>query len=635
MKEMLVSGKYLKWLLILWLFTLVNKVAGQPAYDYSKPFMATTQFGFRISGEKNVILVPGDGKERLPDTIPFYITNIGGRLSRDNGVPDLWKNTIFRWPFDIMQGKYLAWDKSKPPYLYSGKLVKKITRWGIFYFGDFTEFRTEGFYQMESVYGNTVPFMIGDHIYDRLDRGYLEFMYCQRSGMEIPGIRPVENADDGRLMSDPNYYLPVAGGWNDAGDWRKWIFLTIGNLESLMNIYTDGHPAFRQQALDEIRWGNAYFHNMVSDSGFVFEDTGGGFNRAAGMDEEWWNENHSGVTAGGDTESDNIPMNGNERRVRDQHNPLCQYQYVRYQALCSSILPPPDQSNCRILAERAWKYGQKHPHDGRTLFLAEELLAAAELINAGSKSVSIAKLSSLIADMLERQEIHTSGLSGYFMEKDHTDGYRSIAFPSEPAAALLRVLELKLPDMEKYRDRIEKSVKEYVDGFVIKDAENNPFSLPPYGIYVNPPFPKKQLFREAGNGRYVRTFGAVFNSRPMPHGVNANFIAQANLVSRAAIYFSRPDWIDFAEGILSWSTGYNTTGLCLFTGVGFKHPVPANYMNYKIPSSVPVGFLGRPDDSPYMETSNAVEWSTQEAWDVPYYNTVQMIRNIRTFYKNK
>ena len=32
-----------------------------------------------------------------------------------------------------------------------------------------------------------------------------------------------------------------------------------------------------------------------------------------------------------------------------------------------------------------------------------------------------------------------------------------------------------------------------------------------------------------------------------------------------------------------------------------------------------------PDDTPYLETSNAVEWSTQEIWDVPYFYAVGAI----------
>ena len=74
--------------------------------------------------------------------------------------------------------------------------------------------------------------------------------------------------------------------------------------------------------------------------------------------------------------------------------------------------------------------------------------------------------------------------------------------------------------------------------------------------------------------------------------------------------------------------GHNTEGLCLFTGVGFHHPVVGSFRNYKIPEAVAVGFIGRPDDTPYLETSNAVEWSTQEIWHVPYFYAVGAIANL-------
>jgi|GEM_PF-1049512 len=617
--------------LLLACFIPAPHTHAQPAYDYDSPFLTTSQLGFHPQSVKRIVLMPGKQEKNLPDRIPFYITRVGERLSRKTAAPGIWQKTIFRWPFDISSGDYLEWDPAHPPFLHEGVLVKSETRWGTLWLGDFSRFTAAGLYQAESTCGSTVPFVIEETVYDRLDRGYLEFIYCQRSGTEIPGVRPEENADDARKMSDPDYYMPVAGGWNDAGDWRKWLFLTLGNLEALADICRHGHRAFREQALAEIRWGNAYFHNMVNDSGFVYEDTGGGFNRAKGMDESWWNENHPGVNAGGDLASDNIPMNGNERSVRNQYNPLVQYKFVRYQALCSTVMPGPDQSNCRVLAERAWRYGQGHPHDERTLFVSEELLAALELLQAGSRQVDPSRLERLVEILLERQEIHPSGLSGYFMEKGHSDGYRSIAFPAEPALALLRMLEVKPEGLKRYRPQTEAAVRAYVDDYLLRDAGSNPFGIPPYGIYVDPLYPKEQTFRDAGNNRRVRTFIHVFHERPMPHGVNANFLVQANFAARAAAYFNRKDWIDFSERILQWSTGFNTAGLCLFTGIGFKHPVPASFVNYRIPSAVSVGFLGRPDDTPYLETSNAVEWSTQEIWDIPYLNTIKLIHRIGAF----
>jgi hypothetical protein len=48
----------------------------------------------------------------------------------------------------------------------------------------------------------------------------------------------------------------------------------------------------------------------------------------------------------------------------------------------------------------------------------------------------------------------------------------------------------------------------------------------------------------------------------------------------------------------------------------------ASFVNYRIPDATIDGFVGRLDDTPYMETSNAVEWNTQEVWGVPFYHAI-------------
>lgn len=368
---------------------------------------------------------------------------------------------------------------------------------------------------------------------------------------------------------------------------------------------------------------------MITDEGRVYEDVGGGQNRVGEYGATWWNENHPGVTAAGDLESDNVPLSGPGRHVRGNYNPLVQFQLVRHQARVSTVVSPPaERNNALVLADRAWRYAQKAGHDGRTLFASEELLAALELLHAGGRSVSLPRIGELAEAVLARQETRPARLSGYFMERDGTDAFRSVAFPAEPAMALLRLCELRLAGLEAPTGRACRAVESYVDGYLLADAASNPFGIVSYGVYVHPPMPRDQTFRDAGLGRFVRTFIHVFSEAPMPHGVNAGFLHQGYLMARAGKHLGRRDRQDGARRLLGWSTGHNPTGLCLFTDLGFKHPVPASFMNTKIPSAAVVGFLGRPEDTPYLETSNAVEWSTQEIWDVPFYYAIGLVSHL-------
>jgi hypothetical protein len=93
---------------------------------------------------------------------------------------------------------------------------------------------------------------------------------------------------------------------------------------------------------------------------------------------------------------------------------------------------------------------------------------------------------------------------------------------------------------------------------------------------------------------------------------------QASLCARAGNLLGRADWKRSAERMVQWTLGHNPQGLCLHTGVGFRHPTPFSAWETQLPNAICVGHIGRPDDSPYQESSPLFEWSTQEIWDIPH-----------------
>lgn len=595
------------------------------------PFqLVTSQLGFRPASPKIVTFFSEESDAQLPEKIPFYITPVGYRRQRESPPMQapVWNSIPFRFPIDISKGKY---TNSAEVSLYQGIMYKKSSRWGNFWQGDFSDFHKEGVYQIENEFAFTVPFVIEQRVYERLERSFLVFLNCQRSGIEIPGVRSIQHADDGRLDSDGSYY-PAACGWYDAGDWRKWLALTQINIEALVLMIQYGHPLFKDLAINELRWGSQYFQRMISSDGIVYEDVGGGELRFGSTYEDgWWIENHPGCATGtGITHTDGIPGSGDERLIRVHYNPLVQYQFVRYQMMAYQVLAPHEKGLCLYLAEKAWKYGQKHNADRRTLFVAEELLAALELYYGNSRMVSLDKISALAEELLSRQEINEHGLSGYFMEKDYADGYRSIAFSCEPPLSLLKILEYNVPLELTLKRKIISALVEYAERYLLEDSKSNVFGFTPYGVYVNPPYPQYQTFRETSAGnRFVRSFIHLYAEKPIPHGVGGVTMAQAYFLAKAGKIFQKREYTDAAEKLIQWTTGHNPSGLCLATGVGFRHPVPANFVEYKIPEAMVVGFIGYPDDKPYIEKSNALEWSTQEIWDVPFAYTIAAIQFIK------
>ena len=588
--------------------------------------VVASQLGFSEYGPKTVTLIPSPHDTALPEEIPFFVERVGSRLKREQWRPKSWKGDIFRWPFDIDQGHYLSKEQSEgDPPVYRGFLRKIGTRWGTFWQADFSAFHLQGLYQIETEYGFSTPFVVERNPYFRFIRSYLSYLGAQRSGVEVPGVRPLENLDDA-VTDSTGTYIPAAGGWNDAGDFRKWISQTSSHLEALSLIVRFGPAEYKRAAQDEIRWGNRFFHAMITPEGRVYEDIGSGPLRAGGSyANDWWCENHAGCLASGEDKSDNIISNGDERKIRTTYNPVCQFLFIRNQVFAAQALDPVDGVKCQFLAELGWKYSRQVHHDGRTLFVAEELLAAAELLATGSRLVSAGDIIPLVDSLLQRQETGPRALSGYFYEKGRVDGYRSIVWNAEPAMALLRIWELPHAVPEAVRAKCKEAVERYIDAYLMKDASSNPFRVTPYGVFVAPAHTDEVTFRAAGAGRYVRTFINPLNSHEMVHGTDAVLMQHANLLARVSRLWDAPAYRDQAERLIQWATGHNTAGLCLFTGLGFRHPVMASFVNYRIPDATVDGFIGRMDDSPYMESSNAIEWNTQEAWGVPFYHAIGAI----------
>jgi hypothetical protein len=577
--------------------------------------------GFRPGSPKTLTLIPQENHS-LPDSIQFYLHKAARNIPRVQEKNGLWETAPYGYPFDHMKGTYGNINASM--YDYTGWLKKKEHRWGNIWQADFSDFREEGLYQIETEQVFSLPFSIEPNPYERFMRGYMVYIHSQRSGFTVPGVRRAEHLDDAQLDNGEGY-LDVAGGWYNAGDLRKWMSLTLFNLEALYHVYRYGPVPFREDVLDEIRWGNRYFHGMITENGQVYEDVGGGDLRANFKYEDgWWAENHPGCIANGagNYYTDNKPATGDERIIRTTYNPFVQLAFVYNQALISTILPELEASQCLFLAEKAWKYAQSTGHDNRTIFLSIELAAAIELSNAGSTLVSESGIKQLISDLLDRQDKGKTGLSHYFLENDESDAYRSVAFSGLPVTALLRLLELEMIEEDLLIEQVKTAVAGYIDNFLLADAKSNPYGYTPYGAYIKKPHEEHQLFRDAGRGRGVRSFIHPFNEQFMVHGTNGVVMNHAYLLAKAGVLLGKKEWKQHAEKLLQWSTGHNPAGLSLFFGIGFKFPVPYSGLNLNIPQCALNGFVGRNDDTPYLETSNVILWNTQEIWDIPYQYAV-------------
>jgi hypothetical protein len=591
--------------------------------------LSLCHLGYLPESPKTLTLLP-EGTNELPDRIPFFLRQNCLRMERDRPSPPGF-SPRFPAPFDLLSGRLTRRDAAAA--FYQGELVRHETRWGTLWRADLSEFRTPGSYQIETDFQISPPFAIRPRIYDRLIAGYLQFLRAQRCGCEVFGIHPACHLDDGVLDRDGSPW-PVTGGWHDAGDFRKWLAFTQYHLDALATVHErcgerlaqGGIP--RQSVLDEIAWGNRFFHGMMSPEAQVFEDVAGGCAPAGSAltyEHDWWFENHPGCfgDATDNRWTDNVAGSGDERLVRTTYNPLVQWAFVATQARIAHTVPGEQAKKCRRLAHAAAAFAEQHPHDRRTLFLAAELRARLELLAAG-ESAFRGHIPSLARELLARQAQSPLGLSGYFFEAGQADAYRSIAFSVDPGLALLRLWELRdLLKDASLAAQAKDAVAHFLEHYLLADAASNPFALTPYGVYTGPPQPERQSFRDAGTGRGVRTFMHPFNAQGVVHGTSSVLLSHAHLLARAAHHFGQSSWRAAAERLIQWCLGANTLNRSLFSGIGYRQPYGYSFRIPQIPEAPFTGFIGRPDDTPYLETTAATEWNTLEYWSMPYIHAAQ------------
>jgi Glycosyl hydrolase family 9 len=594
--------------------------------------LSLSHLGYLPASPKILTLLPAQASG-LPDAIPFYLRQNCLRMRRDvNEKEEAGFSSRFPAPYDLLRGKLVLGEGTQP--FYKGELRKVSSRWGPLWQADFSRFNTPGSYQIETDWQISPPFAISDHIYDRIIAGYLTFLRAQRCGCAVFGVHEACHLDDGVLDTDGSP-LPATGGWHDAGDFRKWLAFTLYHIEALLAIRERRGEDLElggiapHSLLDELSWGNAYFHRMIDSRGQVYEDVAGGGSPPGSSfiyKNDWWFENHPGCygDASDNRWTDNVTQSGDERRIRTSYNPLVQWAFVHVQARVSRHLPSTQAEICLQLARRAAAFGRQNGHDKRTLFLAAELRANLELLAAGDSSPDRHALIDAARELMRRQTKASEGLSGYFTEAETSDGFRSIAFAADPALTLLRIWELRamFPDTP-VAEEARQAVFNYIENYLLADCSRNPFSLTPYGVYFDPPHPERQLFREAGSGRGVRTFMAPFHSQGMVHGTNSVLMSHAHLLARSAEQLHTPAWRGAAERLMHWCLGHNTLNRSLFSGIGYRQPIGYSFRIPQLPEAMVVGFIGRPDDSPYLEESTAIEWNTLEYWSIPFLQAAQ------------
>ena len=527
-----------------------------------------TQLGFRNRHGAKRIIVPD-----LPETVSIF----GSRLFM------VFEQNDF--------SKYGLNDPAQLPFTHRAGLERQHTDFGTWLVGDFSHVDRTGVYQ--AICGNEPgpSFAIRDDVYLRVLPECLRYFQVQSCGRSVPGWHPSCHLDDGYIVEEDRY-LDAAGGWHDAGDFRKWATSTALNAIALLI----GHRLWsgREEQLglapgvllDEAMQGVHYFLNIQHESGALYHNIGGG--------RDTWHDNLDCRY------TDNVKHSGDERRIWPEPGARPAGKFTALYAMYAHALAGRDgalSERCLAAAKRSLEFDLgTHSHSADAL--QWRAWAYLELWRAtGEGDYQAAAVRTLDA-LLDLQVIDYVGgqraVRGWFRDMADSDQMHRKHVGWEVACWVLAEATTCWADHEKagrWRDALAMWVEDFVEPF----ASRNPFGILPYALYHRPPAENPHThYRRLGDELYFRYFLRC------KHMSNARYsLAAAALAGTAGVLQThRNRCLDHAYRLLEWTLGNNPFQLSTMNGVGVIQPCALAFQTGNIPGGVTLGIGGDDQDMP-------------------------------------
>ena len=522
--------------------------------------------------------------------------------------------------------------------VFEGPLVPGPDAFGPCLVGDFSALATPGLYRVvvPGTDARSVHFPVHDGVLATLPRLLLDSVHRSRCGDFEDETRGPCHLDDG-VLSESGRPVDATGGWHDAGDTRKWMVHTFAPLLGFAELrrrigWRPGthwaRAPWDDDVADEAAWGAAFALKMQDPaSGMIYEDVGGGGGaRLAAA--RWWYENHAGC--GGDNSenrfTDNVRGSGDERRVREQYNPIAQYVTVSVLCRAASLVDAGDRdlaARCRAAAGRAWSFARGRSADdfhGWTSVRAWRLQAALDLAAAGL--VAADEPVAAVAHLLDLADPATAF---FFNDTTRVQPYRGILHSAQPLLALAAFAEAR-PDhamAEVARATLARAFREYVEPL----RALSPFGIVPYGLYRDPPATRDH-YRPWRDGLFVRFLMPDDSETRINHGLAGHWTSWAHALAAGGGLLGETAWRDAALDQLHWLLGRNPFGASFVTGVGLGHPLPHSSYDGLRPGGVMNGPRGTCDDQPFADLELRCDWGSGEYWNLPLGNLLQALAHL-------
>lgn len=470
---------------------------------------------------------------------------------------------------------------------------------GAFTVADLSAIRDAGTYTLSAPGHAATPFVVAASPYRAAVASALDYFRAQRCGHPTIGHHAPCHLDDGR-RSDNGTHQDASGGWHDACDLRKWVDATIYGVIGLARVLealSDAHPD-RAAAIDEIRWGNAYFLKMQRPDGAVMRWCGGD---------------------GGNHYTDNKPGTKDDR-VLDVHAAelFGQFLFVAAQALVARLLATADApyaKACGDAAARCMAWCATRSPEA-CLSIATGATAASLMYTIDRTPERAAAAAGYAAKLAQLQ-----AADGWFYNKrGGEEPYRDAQHGDAPLLALCDLLEC-LPDhvdAGRWRDALGRHVQ-HLESMAARSA----FGIVPYGVYHGD---------DPGGGRRLGDRWYRWFMRPRGETAdsewwvgNSTHVGTVGVgLRRAARCLPAPRLGALGQRQLDWLLGANPFDASLVTGIGRNQPRLYRAGTFKPPTppilgGVMNGIGGDDLDRPALHDGS---WETCEYWtpNVAYFH---------------
>jgi len=487
--------------------------------------------------------------------------------------------------------KYALNDPRQIPHTHRASLKRIRSDFGPWLEGDFSHLQANGVYQAFCGNEPGPSFAIRDDVWCRILPECLRFFQIMSCGRNVPGWHGACHLDDGYLK-DENRYIEAAGGWHDAGDFRKWATSTSLNAIALLIAHRLWSGREAQLGVEE----GVFLREALQGVHFflgIQDATTGALWQAIGSGREVFHDNLDCRF------TDNIRESGDERRIwPGWAQPAAKFTTLF--ALYANTLRdanPDLAARCLAAARASTRFDRATGIDDAD-HLQWRAWAFLELWRYsgedGDRDAGLAALAQLldlqVTDYIGGQQM----TRGFFRGEAGGDVFhRKHTGASYPVWVLGEYLDAlpAHPEANRWRDAMTL----WVDGYALVFAARNPFGLLPYGLYSAPsPEHPRCHYRPLGDRLFFRYFIAEGK-----FGTNARCSLDAAALAAAARALDRPELATAGYRLLEWTLGNNPFQISTMNGVGVKQPCALSFQMGNIPGGVTMGVFGDEQDQPW------------------------------------